>query len=152
MTDPKYPWVIDLKRRAARANAAAGENFLELVPVQRAVLPFFGFFVETDVLVREGELQDLDLDMVGCPAFFERIEGDERAEASGAATVGWAASQAKLPPPCAKTSCSVRGKRSNAPDRISERIPRCVSAGMATSHGSIAGMAAVIATSAIVTP
>src|SRR6478735_8953497 len=43
------------------AGAAAGEDFVEFIPVQRAVLPFLGFLVEADVLVREGEFQDLDL-------------------------------------------------------------------------------------------
>src|SRR5450830_242990 len=43
------------------ALAAAGDDLVEFVPVQRAVLPLLRFLVETDVLVRQGQSQDLDL-------------------------------------------------------------------------------------------
>ena len=43
------------------AGTAAGQDFLELVPVQGSVLPLLGFFVETDVLVRQGQTEDPDL-------------------------------------------------------------------------------------------
>jgi len=43
------------------AGTAAGEDFLELVPVQRAVLPLFGVLVVADLVIREGEAQDPDL-------------------------------------------------------------------------------------------
>src|SRR6476661_10412393 len=43
------------------AGAAAGQDFVELVPVQRSVLPLAGFLVEADVLVRQRQFQDLDL-------------------------------------------------------------------------------------------
>ena len=46
-------------------------------------------------------------------------------------------SQAKLPPPWAKQIFSVSGMRSSAPDRISDSMPSWVSAGIATSQGSI---------------
>src|SRR6478735_5280319 len=43
------------------AGAAAGQDFMEFIPVQRPVLPLLGFLVEPDVLVRKRQAEDLDL-------------------------------------------------------------------------------------------